>query len=729
MTSGPRIDVGASPRTPRIFVLALVALPILLNAIALFPEVTNSTPSDNDQIFHYLFIERANQALAAGDNPVDHWLPEVEAGFPQFLFYQNLPHLTVVALHHLLFEQVSLLTLLNLVRYLLMVLFPLTVYWSMRRMEFSTIAAAVGAAFCTTLASLPEYGFDYHSYIWHGLGMFPQLCSMHLMFLGAACLYRVLERSKGYAAAIITSSAIVLSDLLYGYIFAITALLLWLLSMLKQIANAADRRDSRGRISRLTARFAIVAVVALLITAYQTVPFLHQVQFINRENAGGLGGLGHPFIGLAGAVEYFLGGYLFDDHRLPIVTVLVVLGIVSGLMTRREDAKIALGIFATYLILCYGRAAFRPLFVLLPAASLVPFVRFGAGVDFGAILLAGLGGELIWNWWPWNFYQTRTVAPFALLLLFCTIALGERWAVYGRSQEVMLMAAEALQDDTDLAEVLSALKAAPPGRVYAGSRGNWGTWMRIGEVHLFDLLPIDQFDTVMPWQNLSLNSPYLWRLDMPDETVCRLFNIRYVVAPRTVRTPKSYRRLLTTSSYILYEVDTGGYLQLGQIEQVFPMATSSTLHARNRDWIASDAPARSRFLAFLTRRDRTKGDVVASPDSGDNASQLGVIENETITPDSFSAQVTPTSPALLVFKTTYHPNWHVSVDGREQHSFMVSPSFIGILITPGRHEVRAEYRSSELKKMLMILSCITLIATIAMGALDLEPFLFGRFSD
>jgi uncharacterized membrane protein len=146
MTSGPRIDVGASPRTPRIFVLALVALPILLNAIALFPEVTNSTPSDNDQIFHYLFIERANQALAAGDNPVDHWLPEVEAGFPQFLFYQNLPHLTVVALHHLLFEQVSLLTLLNLVRYLLMVLFPLTVYWSMRRMEFSTIAAAVGAA-------------------------------------------------------------------------------------------------------------------------------------------------------------------------------------------------------------------------------------------------------------------------------------------------------------------------------------------------------------------------------------------------------------------------------------------------------------------------------------------------------------------------------------------------------------------------------------------------------
>src|SRR5579862_2892959 len=235
-----RIDDDAPPRIRKIAVLALVALPILLNAIALFPEVTNTTPSDNDQIFHYLFIERANQALAAGDNPFDHWLPEVEAGFPQFLYYQNLPHLTVVAIHHLLLQRVSLLTVLNLIRYLLMVLFPLTVYWSMRRMEFSVIAAAVGAAFSSTLSSRAEYGFDYHSYIWLGNGMFPQLCSMHLMFIATACLYSVLARSRGYTAAILSSSAIVLSDLLYGYIFATAALLLWLLSIWKVIATAEN---------------------------------------------------------------------------------------------------------------------------------------------------------------------------------------------------------------------------------------------------------------------------------------------------------------------------------------------------------------------------------------------------------------------------------------------------------------------------------------------------------
>ena len=185
---------------PWIVITILVALPILFNAIALFPEVQHTAPSTNDQVFHYLFIERANQAISAGANPFDHWLPELELGFPQFLYYQNLPHLAVVAIYRLLLGSVSLLRLLNLARYLLLVLFPLTVFWSMRRMEFSAIAAAVGAAFSSMLSSRLDFGFDFNSYIWRGYGMFPQLCSMHLIFIGTACVRRVLVRGEGFCA-------------------------------------------------------------------------------------------------------------------------------------------------------------------------------------------------------------------------------------------------------------------------------------------------------------------------------------------------------------------------------------------------------------------------------------------------------------------------------------------------------------------------------------------------
>ena len=39
----------------------------------------------NDDATHYLLIQRASEALATGENPIDHWVPELEFGFPWFL--------------------------------------------------------------------------------------------------------------------------------------------------------------------------------------------------------------------------------------------------------------------------------------------------------------------------------------------------------------------------------------------------------------------------------------------------------------------------------------------------------------------------------------------------------------------------------------------------------------------------------------------------------------------
>jgi hypothetical protein len=212
-------------------IAALVAIPVLFNAIALLPELRCSIPSLNDDAFHYLFIQRASQALASGENPVDHWIPQLELGFPQFFYYQHLPHLAVVALHRLLLQRVSLLTLFNLVRYLLMVLLPITVWWSMRRMDFSISASAVGAAFSALLSSNLGFGFDFGSYIWRGSGLYTQLWAMHLFFISTACLYRFLSRGTGYLAAVFACSALVLSDLLYAYIMGVTALIIFFFSI------------------------------------------------------------------------------------------------------------------------------------------------------------------------------------------------------------------------------------------------------------------------------------------------------------------------------------------------------------------------------------------------------------------------------------------------------------------------------------------------------------------
>src|SRR2546430_11904840 len=130
------------------------------NAFALLPEVTVAVPNVNDDAEHVLFVQQADAAWSSGQDPLDFWVPQVELGFPQFLYYQNLPHLVVVVLGKLTFGLISLRTLFDLVRYVLLVGFPLTVFWSMRRLGFSDVAAAIGAAAGSLLAGNHRYGFE-----------------------------------------------------------------------------------------------------------------------------------------------------------------------------------------------------------------------------------------------------------------------------------------------------------------------------------------------------------------------------------------------------------------------------------------------------------------------------------------------------------------------------------------------------------------------------------------
>ena len=727
MRTETAIDHRNSPVAPSALLAAFILLPILFNALALLSEVRYATPNDNDQIFHYLFVERANQAIDAGDNPFDHWLPELDLGFPEFFYYQNLPHLAVVATYRLLLRRLSLLTVLNLLRYLLLLSFPLTVNWSMRRMEFSPVAAGTAGAFCSVLSSQTSFGFDYRSYVWNGFGMYPQLCAMHLIFIAIACVQRVLARGTDFAAAILASSALVLSDLLYAYIFAVMVLLLWLLSMSKQARLANWTADGLGGILRISARLGIVAGGALLITAYQTVPFLRRIQYINTALPYFPAQLLRDRPQASAVLANILAGHRFDYHRLPALTVLVAIGIVYAAIRRRDESKIALTIFVTSEVVAFARVFLAPLFKLLPPlAEVAPLIRFNAGVDLAAIMLIGLGVEMLWEWRPPRWPKLGIAALIATLAAAGIIAFGERWTFYSDSADEMRASSQALRDDADLAQIISALKGAAPGRVYAGTRGNWGNWLSVGHVYVYDLLPIDLFDTVMPWQTLSLTSPLLWSLNIPDSSLCHLFNIHYIVAPPTLHVPPFYRPVVTTSRYILYEVDSGGYMELGRIGRIMPLPRGSQLSAVNADWINGPDLAEDKFIAFTSKESPEHLFANLEPDIG--SPQSGLIENEVVTPDSFRANVTVTAPSskLLVIKTTYHPNWHMSIDGHEQRAFMVSPSFIGTLIPPGRHVIKAEYRSATLKNLLLVVSAVILFITAAIRWFDFKPTLLIR---
>lgn len=239
----------------------LVAVPMALTAIGLAPEVLYPDPNVNDDAEHVLIAERASEALAAGENPLDPWVPQLELGYPQLSSYQLLPHIAVVTVHRLLLGLLPLRTVFDLVRYLLLVTFPLTVWWSMRTMGFSASASAVGAGASSLLAGEFHYGFEYDSYIWRGLGLFTQIFGMHLAFIALAALQRLLRDGRGTIATALASAGLVLAHLIYAYMLAIAAVVL--------ILSGVSRATLRDRSAKLGA----VAGLVGILTSFFVVPF------------------------------------------------------------------------------------------------------------------------------------------------------------------------------------------------------------------------------------------------------------------------------------------------------------------------------------------------------------------------------------------------------------------------------------------------------------------------
>src|SRR5574337_513182 len=135
----------------------------------------------------------------------------------------------------------------------------------------SAVAGAIGAAAATLLSSNNRSGFEYDSYVWRGFGLYTQLWAMHLFFITLACLHRVLTRGAGYAAAVVAGSSLVLAHLIYGYMMALMALVLFV--------NGLNRANARRR----AARFAVLGILVALTTAYFWLPFLLFKAYLNAS--------------------------------------------------------------------------------------------------------------------------------------------------------------------------------------------------------------------------------------------------------------------------------------------------------------------------------------------------------------------------------------------------------------------------------------------------------------
>ena len=164
----PPGDVGG--RTAAWWPWLLVAAAVCWNLVSL-RALTLGVPYLNDSSLHEQMVRFATAQLRAGHLPLTSWFPFLGEGSPQFLHYQSLPAILTGAVGLLTGPDVAFRWSL----YLLLSLWPISVYVSARAFGAGRPAAAASAAMAPFLVSATGVGYEQHAYVWTGFGVWTQL--------------------------------------------------------------------------------------------------------------------------------------------------------------------------------------------------------------------------------------------------------------------------------------------------------------------------------------------------------------------------------------------------------------------------------------------------------------------------------------------------------------------------------------------------------------------------
>lgn len=456
-------------------------------------------------------------------------------------------------------------------------------------------------------------------------------------------------------------------------------------------------------------RIGVVATVSALITSYFWLPFLMERAYLNRipynrENTWA----GSPLTGW-----HFASLRLIATDNLSVLNLMVLIGIGYAIY-RRDRKSAAILVLALAWIGIYLTSIVSPdLRTILPMHEVLIPHRFSGAIDAALIFVIGLAGECIFDslgWFGSLNRAVRLIVPTILLFALMIPALRERNVVYMANGHGIKLVKNRFEEDQDIRAVVKRLRELPPGRLF------WRT-RRLPEYSPAEL--IDYYDLVglEPAQRLSLDSLFEDEFVPRDPVKCELFNVAYFVLPSEAQPPASLQLepVMRNSRYSIWGIKTSGYAMLGSIAAApeLPrgiLPSQRFIWEQNRNWIAGDDPAASRFLRWdypERRKDR------ASPAESGSAPVSGAILSQQIASDRMEFSVDAKTPAALVIKITYHPQWRVTIDGVEAHTFMVSPSYLAVQIAPGAHRVIAEYESSAVKKVLMVIGLAGLIVACA----------------
>ena len=162
----PSIDGDRAARWPWLLVAAAVAW-----HLASLRAETLPVAYLDDSSLHEQMVRFATAQLRAGHLPLTSWFPYFGLGSPQFLHYQSLPAIMAGGVGLLIGPDPAF----RWTLYLLLSLWPLSVYLGARLLDAGRGAAGAAAAMSPFLWSTTGIGYEQHAYLWTGFGVWTQL--------------------------------------------------------------------------------------------------------------------------------------------------------------------------------------------------------------------------------------------------------------------------------------------------------------------------------------------------------------------------------------------------------------------------------------------------------------------------------------------------------------------------------------------------------------------------
>ena len=699
----------------RLLLVVALAIPLL----GFLPELIYLVPDLNDSAFHLGVAKNTIAAVREGANPLDFWVPTWLNGFPLFQYYQPGPYLFIALLHFLSAGTIKLLFIYRFITLLAIVAFPLANYRALRWLGLSALTASCGALLSSLISAHGKYGIELESFTWSGWGLFTQLVALPFLPLALAGGYRAIKEGKrtiGYAALFAMAT---LSHILYGYIAALSLIIIPFLELKFNVFRKCFTALLRFGIQSF-GFVAFFVVPLVMYRAYHLKSFYDEASKFNSHGAKKI-------------LTWFLSGELFDAGRLPVLTCLVIAGLYLGCRKWIEQKShvhgwIVCG-FVFWLFLYFGRATWGPLIDFLPMTHGLHFERLSSGVHIFGIWLAALAlGSM--SRWALSFRTSlpRWVAGGLLCALIVPAAVERSQYLIQNAKNLQAEMKSNSREQPYLGPILRLLKEDPEGRVFAGHSGNWGKTYKVGSVPVYEILSAEAISTVT-------HAPFSWSLPTdvgfqfsPTEWESYdLYNARYLLTNQAWLMPPRSELLLQSGPHRLFRIKDIGPFGIVSLP-VSVIGNTDTTPYLLIAWAKGLWSRKSAHVQLIYGGEQPFGEKILKMEDLFRFSYEGQsgksVQNIFDPPSLFMAQ--PSSPpsgnisdtflsrqearanvhldssGVVLFKTTYHPNWQAELDGKKVSTMLLSPGFIGIPVPEGTHALRITYKSGWLKLILLI---------------------------